>query len=89
MLILDWRYTLAFFYDRRRTSIAILVGMAVFIIWDLLGISLGIFFDGNSPLTTGFMVLPDLPIEEFFFLFFLCYFSLIVYRIVEKLWPRT
>ena len=84
--ILDRRYKLALFFDARRTSLAIILGVAVFLLWDMFGISLGIFFDGGSPLTTGFMVAPDLPIEEFFFLAFLCYFSLIVYRVVERVW---
>lgn len=88
MLTLDWRHKLAFFPQWKRTTITIVVAMIVFLIWDVFGISLGIFFDGNSPLTTGFMVAPELPIEEFFFLFFLCYFTLIVYRLLEKKWQR-
>lgn len=64
--------------------------MLVFLLWDLFGIHLGIFFDGGSPFTTGLMVAPDLPIEEFFFLFFLCYFTLIVYRLGERRpWQHT
>lgn len=88
MLVLDRRLKLAFFNDWRRTAITLAVGLVVFLIWDLFGIHLGIFFDGGSPLTTGIMVAPELPIEEFFFLTFLCYFALIVYRLLEKKWPR-
>lgn len=86
MGILDWRYKLALFFNASRTVVSVIIGVAVFLLWDMFGISLGIFFDGGSPLTTGLMVAPDLPIEEFFFLAFLCYFSLIVYRVVEKVW---
>lgn len=89
MLMLDRQYRLAFFFDWKRTASTLLVGLAVFLLWDIFGIHLDIFFDGGSPLTTGFMVAPDLPIEEFFFLTFLCYFALIVYRLLEKKWRRT
>lgn len=89
MLTLDRRYRLAFFKDWKRTLIAVLTGLVVFIVWDVFGISFGIFFDGNSPLTTGIMLAPEFPLEELFFLFFLCYFSLIVYRLVGRVWQRT
>lgn len=89
MLVLDYRFRLAFFVYPWRAALSILIGLVIFLVWDILGIHLGIFFDGGSPLTTGFMVAPDLPIEEFFFLFFLCYFTLIIYRLGEKRWRRT
>ncbi len=86
MLLLDWRHRLAFFDNWKRAAITIAVGLGIFLIWDVLGISLGIFFEGNSSITTGIMLAPELPLEELFFLTFLCYFTLIVYRILEKLW---
>lgn len=54
--------------------------MAIFLVWDVLGISLGIFFSGGSPYTLPYMVAPELPVEEFFFLFLLCYITLLIYR---------
>ena len=84
MLILDWRYSLAFFYRAKRTAITLAIGVLAFLVWDIFGISLGIFFDGGSPITTGLMLAPNLPIEEIFFLFFLCYITLIIYRLLEK-----
>lgn len=89
MAVLDWRYRLAFFADRRSTLIVLLIGVALFIAWDAIGIGLGIFFSGNSPFMSGIYVAPEFPIEELIFLTFLCYFTLIVYRIGGKLWPRT
>ena len=88
MLLLDWRHRLAFFNNWQRAAIAVAVGMLVFILWDAFGIGFGVFFDGNSPFTTGLMLAPEFPVEEIFFLFFLCYFSLIVYRLLEVKWPR-
>lgn len=89
MLLIDRRFSLAFFYDKIRTWITIAIGVIVFILWDIGGIVLGIFFMGDSPYVSGILLGPEFPIEELFFLFFLCYFTLILYRLGEKLWKRT
>ena len=89
MGVLDKRFALAMFHDARRTIITIAIGVAVFIAWDVLGITMGIFFSGISPYTTGLYLAPEFPVEELFFLTFLCYFTLIAYRLVERRWPRT
>lgn len=84
MLVLDWRFRLAFFKEARRTASILAVGVGLFLVWDLFGIGLGIFFVGDSTLTTGIMLGPELPLEELFFLTFLCYFTLIVFRLIES-----
>jgi len=76
----DYKYKLAFFYNRRRTLITLAIGILVFIIWDVLGIALGIFFHGGSPYTLGVWLGPEFPIEELFFLNLLCYSALLLYR---------
>jgi lycopene cyclase domain-containing protein len=86
--LIDYRKKLAFFYDAKRSLIVIGISMAVFIIWDLFGIDLGIFFSGNSPYSSNIMLLPELPIEELFFLFLFCYITLLVYRFVRKTWKH-
>ena len=48
MLFLDYKYQLAFFYNRRQTLLTLVCGLAVFLLWDILGIGLGIFFEGQS-----------------------------------------
>ena len=83
MVLIDKRFALAFFYDRLRTIITVAIGVAVFIVWDVLGISLGIFFSGHSQYMSGIYLAPEFPIEEIFFLVFLCYFTLITYRFFE------
>ncbi len=88
MAVLDWRYRLALFVDMRRTLLTVLSGVVVFIIWDVLGISLGIFFSGNAPYMSGIFLAPEFPLEELFFLTFLCYFTLVLYRLGETKWPR-
>lgn len=79
MLVLDRKYSLAFFNDARRTALTISTAMTVFIVWDLAGIALGIFRQGASPFALDFQLLPELPLEELFFLFLLCYISLLAY----------
>lgn len=88
MVLLDRRFKLAFFYDTRRSFFTILIGLIVFIVWDVFGIVLGIFFHGKSPFDTGLLLAPNFPIEELFFLTFLCYYTLILYRLLEKKWQR-
>ena len=89
MTILDWRYKLAYFTKPRTTALTLTIGVVAFIIWDILGISLGVFFSGDSPYMSGLFLGPDFPIEELFFLYFLCYFTLIMYRLLEEKWQRT
>lgn len=84
MAMLDRRFGLAFWKDARRAAIAIAVGVGLFIVWDIFGIALGIFFSGHSAFMSGIYLAPEFPIEELFFLIFLCYFTLIVYRLAEK-----
>ena len=85
---LDKRYQLAFFKDRSRTIITILIGVVVFVIWDILGITLGIFFSGQSVYMSGLYLAPEFPVEEVFFLVLLCYVSLLTYLIMERRWRR-
>lgn len=86
MVTLDWRYTLAFFYDARRTAVVLATGFIVFALWDAVGIGLGIFFSGHSHYMSGIYLAPEFPIEEVGFLLFLCYFALVIYRLGETRW---
>ena len=81
----DRRFQLAFWFDARRSVISIGATMMLFVIWDLLGISFGIFYHGNSTFTLPFRLLPEFPIEELFFLFLLCYVTLVIYRGSQRL----
>ena len=89
MMTLDWRYKLALFYDTRRTLLTIGIGISVFIVWDIFGIALGIFFSGRSSYMSGLYLGPEFPVEELLFLTFLCYFTLVMYRLLETRWQRT
>lgn len=89
MATIDWRHKLAYWHNKKRTLVTVGTAMSVFVLWDILGISLGIFLHGSSQLTLPFRLLPEFPIEELFFLLLLCYSTLVIYTGALKLWPRT
>lgn len=79
MVLLDRRFGLFFWRDARRAAIVLPLGVAFFLIWDLGGILLGIFFRGQTDFMTGLLIGPELPIEEVFFLTLLCYNTMNAY----------
>ena len=78
MVLLDARFRLVFWRDARRAGIVLGLGLAFFLAWDAAGIALGVFARGGSRLMTGIVVAPELPLEEVFFLLFLCYLTLVL-----------
>lgn len=78
--LLDHKHKLVFWADAKASALAIGIGVAVFLVWDIIGIALGIFFRGNAPHLSGLLMGPELPVEELFFLILLCYNTLLVYR---------
>jgi lycopene cyclase domain-containing protein len=88
MVMIDRRYRLAFFLNARRTVLTLGIAVVVFVAWDVLGIALGIFRQGASVYDLGIEVLPELPVEEFFFLFLLCYLSLLCYLLLAQRMTR-
>lgn len=76
MVLCDWRFTLAFFADARRAALLSAAVVALFLLWDALGIATGTFFRGDSPFMIGVELAPEMPLEEPIFLFFLTYLTL-------------
>lgn len=76
MMLIDRRWRLFFWRDRVAAACTILIGVAFFLVWDLVGISQGIFFRGETAFMTGILVGPELPLEEVFFLTLLCYLTM-------------
>ena len=76
---LDRKFRLAFWPHRRRTAVVVGVSVLGFLLWDLAGISLGIFFRGPGPWQSGLVIAPELPVEEVLFLTLLSYLSLLLY----------
>jgi lycopene cyclase domain-containing protein len=73
MVVLDRRFRLFFWRAPRAASLVLVIGVAFFLAWDLVGIGAGIFYRGQTAFMTGLQIAPELPIEEVFFLTFLCY----------------
>lgn len=84
MVLLDHRHKLVFFSHPKASAITIAIGVVFFAIVDLIGITLGIFFRGDSPYLSGITVAPEFPIEELFFLTLLCYTILAAYSAFES-----
>ena len=79
LYLLDRRHKLAFATSPKAAALSIAIAVALFLVWDLVGISLGIFFRGDAPHLSGLLLAPELPLEELFFLIVLSYNSLLVY----------
>jgi lycopene cyclase domain-containing protein len=88
MVALDVRFRLFFARDARAAAIVLAAGILFFLAWDVAGISLGIFFRGGSPLLTGVLLAPELPLEEVFFLALLCYVSMNAFTAAALLLER-
>ena len=84
LYLLDRRHQLAFTVNPKRALLSMLPAYLVFLVWDVAGIALGIFFRGNNTLLTGLQLFPEFPIEELFFLALLCYSTLIAFRWITK-----
>lgn len=76
MVVVDRRFGLFFWRAWRRAVVILPLGVAFFLVWDLFGIGLGIFFRGETSFMTGIQVAPELPVEEPFFLALLCYVTM-------------
>lgn len=84
LILVDKKFSLAFFYRLKQTAMTLVLSMWLFIVWDLFGIKLGIFYHGNSLYSLPFRIVPEFPIEELFFLFVLTYSTLLTYRLIAK-----
>jgi lycopene cyclase domain-containing protein len=77
--LLDRRWRLAGWHTPRRTAVSVGIGTAFFLVWDMVGIAAGVFVKGDSVLLLGVDLGPHLPVEEPFFLAFLCYLALVAW----------
>ena len=84
LYLLDRTHKLAFMADPKRALLSMVPAFVVFLIWDIAGIALGIFFRGNNTLLTGIQIFPEFPLEEIFFLMLLCYSTLIALTWISK-----
>ena len=85
---LDARWRLAAWDTPGRTAAAVGIGTAFFLAWDAVGIATGVFVKGDSPLLLGVDLAPHLPLEEPFFLAFLCYLALVAWGGAQRVLPK-
>lgn len=84
MAVMDHRWRLVLWADARRALTVIGVGFVLFLAWDVAALRLGLYHRGESAAMTGVEVAPDLPLEEIFFILFLCYLTLVMHRLVHR-----
>lgn len=84
LALLDYRHKLAFAKNFKQVCL-ILIALAFFLIWDYAGISLGIFFRGETELLSGLVISKELPLEEVFFLILLSYNALLLLKAFIRL----
>ena len=66
----------------------LVVGFVFFLVWDLVAIRLEVYARGESPAMTGIEVAPELPLEELFFIVFLCYVTGVLHGLFTMLLGR-
>ncbi len=88
MLALDWRLRLFLFHSPLRAALVLACGLVFFLAWDVAGIGLGIFYRAETPIMTGILLAPELPLEEAFFLTFLCYLTMVLFTVLLR-WAES
>lgn len=91
MVLIDRRWRLVLFAERGpwRGILTLAIGVAFFVVWDLAGIGLGVFFRGETVFMTGIQLAPELPLEELFFLTLLCYLTMNGYTVLARMRRRS
>ncbi|MBA3678967.1 lycopene cyclase domain-containing protein [Candidatus Saccharibacteria bacterium] len=84
LTLADWRYKLAFWNNPIASALAIGSVWVLLLLFDIGGIRNQIFSTNQSYVIGIHIVSPNLPIEEFLFLFILCYVTLLLYQILKK-----
>ncbi|GMA89482.1 lycopene cyclase domain-containing protein [Homoserinibacter gongjuensis] len=86
MVLVDRRWRLFFWRDARRAAWVLVIGVALLLVADVVGIALGVFSRAPTWAMTGILLGPELPLEELF-LAFLTYLTMNLVAIFERL-PR-
>lgn len=68
-----------------RGAMVLAAGTVVFLAWDLVAIRAG-FYERGGAVMTGVELAPHLPVEELFFVVFLCYVTLVLHGLVLRAW---
>lgn len=85
MGLVDRRWRLFLFRKPTHAIVAVSVGFVFFLAWDFVAIAVGVYARGESPAMTGIEVAAELPLEELFFIVFLCYVTGVLYGLFTRL----
>ena len=80
LITADYRYRLAFFAQPLRAIGTVAIAVMILVVWDVVGVQLGIFQSGDSRWTTGWDLSPGIAIEQPLLLFVLSYQALLLWR---------
>lgn len=86
--LVDHRWRLFLFRWPRRALIVLAIGFVFFLVWDLVAIQLEVYSRGESPAMTGIEVARELPLEELFFIAFLCYVTGVLHGLFTRVLDR-
>ncbi|WP_029287014.1 lycopene cyclase domain-containing protein [Cellulomonas sp. HZM] len=67
-----------------RGVVVVLVGVAFFVLWDVLALVAGYYGRGEGSALLGIELAPHFPLEELVFVTFLSYLTMIVHRAVTR-----
>jgi|tagenome__1003787_1003787.scaffolds.fasta_scaffold20406574_2 lycopene cyclase domain-containing protein len=84
LALVDRRWRLLLWADSRRAVVVLALGVALFLVWDVAALRSGLYRRGDSRWMSGLEVAPDLPVEELFFVLFLCYLTMVLHRLVSR-----
>jgi lycopene cyclase domain-containing protein len=88
MALVDRRWRLVLWSSRPwRAALVLAAGTVLFLVWDVVAIDAGFYARGGA-LMTGIELAPHLPLEELFFIMFLCYVTLVLHGLVGLLLAR-
>ncbi len=88
MGVVDRRWRLFLFDRPGRAVLVVAAGVVYFLSWDLIAIGLDIYRRGESPAMTGIELMPDLPLEEIFFVVFFCYLTMVLHALLALVLSR-
>lgn len=83
MGLVDRRWRLFLFRpgSAGRALAVVAAGTVLFLVWDLVAIAADMYHRGESEAMTGIELAPELPLEELFFIVFLCYLTMVLHQL--------
>jgi lycopene cyclase domain-containing protein len=88
--LVDRRWRLVLWADPRRGVAVLAAGVLVFLVWDLVAVHHHFYRRGETEVMTGAQIAPGVPVEEVFFVLFLCYVTVVLHRLLDQLvFPRA